>query len=78
VELAQRLSASSEGMSATVATHPGIRLTTVQGFVQTRTGQGNLSLQKSGSKSDLTSVSFIHPNPEYLKQNNLLNFVAIA
>jgi hypothetical protein len=33
VELAQRLSTSSEGMSATVATRPGIRIITVQGLL---------------------------------------------
>jgi hypothetical protein len=33
VELAQRLSTSSEGMSATAATHPGIRIITVQGLL---------------------------------------------
>jgi len=32
VELARRLSASSEGMSATAKTHSGIRITTVQGL----------------------------------------------
>jgi hypothetical protein len=33
VELAQRLSTSSQGMSATAATHPGIRIITVQGLL---------------------------------------------
>jgi hypothetical protein len=42
VELAQRLSASSEGMSATAATHPGIRFTTVQGFVRITNRAGKL------------------------------------
>jgi hypothetical protein len=48
VELAQRLSTSSQGMSATAATHPGIRLTTVQGLLQitNRAGKFKIDLSK--------------------------------
>jgi hypothetical protein len=52
VELAQRLSASSQGMSATAATHSGIRLITVQGLSRITNRAGKFFLQKFlGSKN---------------------------
>jgi len=62
-------------MSATAATHPGIRLTTVQGLLQitNRVGKFKFNLSKE-PKSESLSASYIVPRGKILKKKSLLNF----
>jgi hypothetical protein len=72
VELAQRLSTSSEGMSATAATHPGIRFTTVQGLLQITNTAGKFQLPLVQRACFLSH--YIAPGEKFLKEKKLLNF----
>ncbi|HEY1788418.1 MAG TPA: hypothetical protein VGJ73_09700, partial [Verrucomicrobiae bacterium] len=72
VELAQRLSASSEGMSATAATHPGIRFNYGSRIVANHE-QGREIQILTCPKSELISDSYIAPCAKILKKKSLLN-----
>jgi hypothetical protein len=72
VELALRLSTSSEGVSATAATCSGIRFTTVQGQLRITNRAGKFFC----SKSVLISDSFIVLHAKLLKKIFWKNFTS--
>jgi hypothetical protein len=67
VELAQRLSTSSQGMSATAATRPGIRIITVQGLLLITNKAGKFFSAKLFVKERLTSA-FLYPSSRKFSQ----------
>jgi uracil-DNA glycosylase len=72
VGLAQRLSASSEGMSATAATHPGIRFTTVQGLLQITNRAGKFKTDLS--KEQINFYPLYHPARQISQEKNFVKF----
>jgi hypothetical protein len=75
VGLAQRLSASSQGMSATAATHPGDSFYYGSRIVANHE-QGREIQNLTFTKSEPISASYIVPRAKFLKKKSLLNFLA--